>query len=433
MLSNIIGAVVISIVSITNWKKLLNKSINFKDYRLYIGFILMTILLIINFFSVNSIVKTILVVVIFIFSIMVIFKLTFRESLLPAFFNQIVYIVIEIVVIMLVSKIMHVHSNDELVEIFFGTIYANIIISGVVYIINIFPFLKKLYDKISLLTNIYKVYNILIAIFVTGATASFLFNLIYYSDNLILLSFCGLVLFIVYLSFIFKSIIVRNNYLSVNSKYNSALESLKTSNNALSKYRVFNHENKNQLMMIRNMLGMNAKNEVNRYIDKIVNIVYPDDEDLKMKTALIMDVGLRALIYSKLLYMKNNNLIFDLEIDRKIENIQLIELDEKIILDICKIVGVFLDNAIEEVEKMDDGSISIEIYILDNKFNISVANTFEGTIDFDKIYETEYTTKGGEHGYGLTLVKKLIEKNPKLENVRMINDDVFIQVLKISI
>jgi len=49
MLSNIIGAVVISIVSITNWKKLLNKSINFKDYRLYIGFILMTILLIINF------------------------------------------------------------------------------------------------------------------------------------------------------------------------------------------------------------------------------------------------------------------------------------------------------------------------------------------------------------------------------------------------
>ena len=28
-------------------------------------------------------------------------------------------------------------------------------------------------------------------------------------------------------------------------------------------------------------------------------------------------------------------------------------------------------------KKMDDGSISIEIYILDNKFNISVDNTFE--------------------------------------------------------
>ncbi len=433
MLSNIIGAVVISIVSITNWKKLLNKSINFKDYRLYIGFILMTILLIINFFSVNSIVKTILVVVIFTISIIYIFRSSLNIGIVLAIYNQIIYIISEISVVVLFLFITNVKNKYELVEMFSGTIHANIFISILVFIIIQYPFVERFYQKVISYISKEKLRNIIILVFIVASTTSFLFNLIYYTNKLISLSLAGLMLMIAYLIFIFKGINIRNNYLSVNSKYNSALESLKTSNNALSKYRVFNHENKNQLMMIRNMLGMNAKNEVNRYIDKIVNIVYPDDEDLKMKTALIMDVGLRALIYSKLLYMKNNNLIFDLEIDRKIENIQLIELDEKIILDICKIVGVFLDNAIEEVEKMDDGSISIEIYILDNKFNISVANTFEGTIDFDKIYEAEYTTKGGEHGYGLTLVKELIEKNPKLENVRMINDDVFIQVLKISI
>ena len=268
MLSNIIGAVVISIVSITNWKKLLNKSINFKDYRLYIGFILMTILLIINFFSVNSIVKTILVVVIFTISIIYIFRSSLNIGIVLAIYNQIIYIISEISVVVLFLFITNVKNKYELVEMFSGTIHANIFISILVFIIIQYPFVERFYQKVISYISKEKLRNIIILVFIVASTTSFLFNLIYYTNKLISLSLAGLMLMIAYLIFIFKGINIRNNYLSVNSKYNSALESLKTSNNALSKYRVFNHENKNQLMMIRNMLGMNAKNEVNRYIDK---------------------------------------------------------------------------------------------------------------------------------------------------------------------
>ncbi len=432
MISNIIGAVVISIVSIINWKKLLDKKINFKDYRLYLGFIGMVLLLIVNFFSVNSIIKTLLVIVIFTASIIYIFKESLNIGIILAVYNQIIYIISEISIIILFLIVTNIQNKSELVETFSGTLYANMIISTLVFIIIQFPFVKNNYHKLIELIKREKLYNTIIVVFVIASTTSIIFNLIYYTNNLILLSFIGLTLLVIYLIFIIKAIIIRNNYLSMYSKYNSTLESLKAYEDVLDKYKVSNHENKNQLLMIRNMLGKDTKNAVGKYIDKIVKNEYLDDENLMMETSKIPAGGLRALIYSKLLYMKNNNLNFQLKVDRKIRSIQLIELDEKIILDVCKIVGVFLDNAIEEVKKIGTGIISIEIYMLEDKFNISVANTFEGSINLDRIDEIKYTTKGKGHGYGLTLVKEIISNNRNLENIRKINDDIFMQILRIS-
>ena len=229
-----------------------------------------------------------------------------------------------------------------------------------------------------------------------------------------------------------KGIIMRNNYLKMYSKYNNTMETLKSYEDILDKYKVANHENKNQLLMIRNMLGKKDNSEASKYIDKIVKNEYVDDENLIMETSKIPSGGLRALIYSKILYMKNNNIDFNLKVDRKIRNIEFSELRENITLDICKVIGVFLDNAIEETEKIFNGSISIELYMLENKLNISISNLFEGAIEFDKLDEIKYTTKGQGHGYGLVLVKEIISRNSMLENVRMINDNVFTQILKID-
>lgn len=433
MLENIIGALVISMVAIYDWSKMLAKKVDFKDYRLYTGFAAMTILIIVNFFIVNPIIKILLVIIILALSVMYIFKISFRSALIAAFIHEFIYIVSEIAVVIVVLIVTNIQNNKVLVDAFFGTIYANIIISLVALVVMQLLYVKKIYDKIDTLTKSYKIYNTITIIFTIIAIASLFFYLIYYNENLILSCCLGLIILVICLVFIIKTIIMRNNYLNMYVKYNSTLEMLNSYEDILDKYKVSNHENKNQLLTIRHMLGKENKNDVSKYIDKIVKNEYKDDENLNMETSKIPSGGLRALIYSKLLYMKNNGINFDLEVDRKIRGIQLANLEQNMILDICKIIGVFLDNAIDAVKNIKNGSISIELYLLDEKLNISIGNTFEGFIDLDRIDEMKYTTKGEGHGYGLSLVKGIIDKNQKLENFRMINDNVFIQILKIEI
>lgn len=324
-----------------------------------------------------------------------------------------------------------INNNEELVEVFFGTIYANIIISMVTFIVILIPFVKNLYKKILDIVKRQKVFTTILGIFIILIIVSILFNLIFYSNDLVISSSVGLILLSLYLFFLVKSIIEHNNYLNMYVKYNNSIETLKSYEAILDKYRLLNHENKNNLLTIRHMINKN-NSEVSTFIDKLVKNEYQDDENLMMETSKIPSGGLRALIYSKLLYMKNNDVDFILKVDKKIRSVQLIDLNELLVLDICKIVGVFLDNAIEETKTIQNGNVSIELYMLDDRLNISIANTFEGTIDLDRMDEARYTTKGEDHGYGLSLVKEIINKNTKLENIRMINDNVFVQVLRID-
>jgi len=433
MLNNIIGALSISIVGIYIWSKILSKKINFKSYKLYIGFIAMTALIIINFFSMNTIIRILGVVVIFALAIMYIYDVNIKDATVLALLTQLLYIISEVFIVVVVLIITNIQNKAELIEVFSGTVYANIMSSALAFFLSCFKIVKKLYNKVIFLIKEEKAKNIIIGIFTIVATTAILFNMIYFTNSLLLLSLIGLVLLMIYLIFIMKGIVMRNNYLNMYSKYNNTLETLKSYEDILDKYKVSNHENKNQLLMIRNMLKKDTKNDVSEYIDKIVENEYKDDENLMMETSKIPSGGLRALIYSKLLYMKNNKIKFDLKVDRKIRNVEFSDCEPSLILDICKIIGVFLDNAIEEVTNLKDGSISIELYILDKKLNISIANNFEGGIELDKIDEEKYTTKGEGHGYGLSLVKTIINKNDKLENIRMINDNVFIQILRLDI
>lgn len=433
MLNNIIGVVIISITDLLLWMKLLNKKPNYKNYKIYIALLIMILMILLNYFLLNPILKVVMVLFIYIAITMYIFNITIKEAIPLSIINHLLYIISEVIVIMIVLAILNIQDRTNLVDTFFGTIYANISISLVVIILMRIPLIKVIYKKCTMLLKNQKTYKIVIFIFLLASCISIVLNFIYYNNNIFLLSGSCLLLIVFYLYFAIKMINVKTTYLNMYSKYNSTLEALKSYEDILDKYKVSNHENKNQLLMIRNMLGKDNEKNVCKYIDKIVKNEYEDDENIMLESSKIPSGGLRALVYSKLLYMKNNNIDFDLRIDRKIKSVELIDLDETINLDICKIIGVFLDNAIEETEKTKNSSVSIEFYIMNDKLNISISNTFEGFIDLDMIDEKKYTTKGNGHGYGLTLVKEIIGNNSIFRNIRKINDDVFTQILEIDI
>ena len=239
---------------------------------------------------------------------------------------------------------------------------------------------------------------------------------------------------IIFITIIITSSKLKDNYNKISNKYQTSISSLKEYEVMINKFGVYTHENRNEFYTIRNMLKEGEdRDKVIKYIDALINNKIKDNEKIMKKTAKIPSGGLRATIYSKLCLMDKLKIKYKLNISRDVSTTDLINLDEDLILKICKILGVFLDNSIDAVKKLKKREISIEIYILNKYLCIDITNNFKGNLDLDKISEAKYTTKGEGHGYGLTLVKQILnDESKKLENEKSINRDTFTQTLKIK-
>ena len=205
--------------------------------------------------------------------------------------------------------------------------------------------------------------------------------------------------------------------------------SLRELEQVLNNYRVDNHENKNQLLTIRNMT---SNKKVINFIDTILNNKIKDNANIMHETSILPSGGIRGLIYSKMLVMANKDIECELDVEQAIRIVDMKEYSDELVLDICKILGIFLDNAIEEVETLDDKYIFIEMYMEDKSIITSITNTYNHDLDPDDIYQLGYSTKGKNHGYGLSLVRKIINKNDKLNTYHKISDNEFTQILEIN-
>ena len=196
--------------------------------------------------------------------------------------------------------------------------------------------------------------------------------------------------------------------------------------------RISNHENKNQLLTIKGMLNKGNK-KVIEFIDEIVKEKREDDEVLYTKTKRIPAGGLQGLVYQKMLIMKDKNIQINLNISKKLIGIDFTDEFKTINYDICRIVGVFLDNAIEEVikAKKKEREILVSMYI-DEYFTIEISNIFFGNVEINRLTEKGYTSKGKGRGYGLSLVERIINKNDRLELETIVVNNIFTQKLKIK-
>ncbi len=430
-IENILGALINSFAHIFIWSRLLDKKIDFKDYKYYIVQVLFAILMLLNFLFINTIFRVLVIVVIMTIFCYFLFKCNYRISFITSIFSQLTMMISELIFAILAVVILKIDSNF-IVSNLVGKLIANTFISIIAIMTCNIKIIQNLYNKIvSSITEI-KINSFVIIILATIITINFNFLSVYYHYPLLSIIIGNIAISVIYIFIYYKYLIAETNYSKINDKYNNTLNSLKEYEEILDVYRVSNHENKNQLLMIRNMIIKKEK-DIPEYIDKIIDNKIKDDEKLMFDTNKIPAGGLRAVIYSKLLVMKDEKIDFNLIVDRKVRTVDLIELGESLMFDVCRITGVFLDNAIEEVKNKEDKRIFIELFTDEDKLCIKISNNFKGSINIEKIYEKGYTTKSEGHGYGLSLVKEIVDKNSKLTNLTSVENDIFTQLLGIKV
>ena len=429
--AHFLGNILMIAFSLTCWLKFekINKKISTKIFIVLLSSIITTI---ISQFFPNPI-KMINSYLILMFVCYLSVTKDLKKSIFSVITSQIILWATEcsftvLVLLFNLKNLESVFSNliIYLLLIIYMTIFAIILLK--------LKFPQKLYNLLINSTNSIKnnetiIYSSIIIIVIIISTAESYMHL---STTAILIT--NMIMAIVFITIIIMSSKIKDNYNKISSKYQTSISSLKEYEVMIDQFRVYTHENRNEFYTIRNMLKNGDKREdIIKYIDALIDNKIQDNEKIMKKTAKIPSGGLRATIYSKLCLMDKLKIKYKLNISRDVKTTDLIDLDEELVLKICRILGVFLDNAIEAVKTLKKKEISVEMYILDNKLCVDITNNFKGNLDLDKISEAKYTTKGNGHGYGLTLVNQILnEEIGILENEKSINRDTFTQTLKIK-
>lgn len=435
IIDDILGGIVMAIANIYMWHKLHNQKISFKNYKVYVSIIFISIICIIcifNYYFVNNYIKILTILVASFIGNCFLFKRKDTSNIFVPIISELIILLSELMISIVAFTILNLDMNFVSSN-YFGSLIINILIGFMSVILVNISFFKKLLNFLQKITsNIPK--NIIISIFaLLIIICNFLLAISYYKIETKYVLIFDTVMMIIYSFIVFKMLEQKNRYIKISNKYNMTNTTLKELEQNVTRLKITNHENKNQLLTIRNMIkkGEDGKSLI-KHIENIVNTKIKDDETLMLQTSTITNSMISSIVYSKMLTMKENDVDAALIISRDIKDLYLSDIPDELAVEVCKIIGVYLDNALEEVSKYEEKIINIEFYAEKKTLCIAISNNFEGEIDFEKMDNPGYTTKENGHGYGLSLAREIIESNDRLSSEREIKDNIFKQILKIK-
>lgn len=424
-LLTLLNGMVTSFSMLYNSSIFLQRKIFTKKIKSLITIFLFSLCIVISYMVTNFFIKCVVILEI----LMILLKLMYKDSInkiwISSFFSWFILLISELLVSILIT-ILHLNINEYYGTFFIGIIISlfSIIISKIKLVKNSITKIIFRFDKLNI-----KFLTFIINIIAISFSIIIYINTINVSKTaLYVLSLLVIIIYTV-ISFILFEYFNKNTKMKEN--INIISENLREYEKMLDFQRVANHENKNELLVIKGKIK-NKDEDVIKYIDNIIKDKRNDNEFFYNTTKLIPEGGLQGLIYYKSLLIKEKNINFDLNIDRKIRkyNLSSLKIDEN--RDLCKIIGVWIDNAIQATLKSENPQIMMQMYPDNECIIFEISNTFIGMIDLEKIDQIGYTTKGNGHGYGLSLVKEIIKRNNKFENKRSITGNIFKQILIIK-
>lgn len=240
----------------------------------------------------------------------------------------------------------------------------------------------------------------------------------FYINICIIIAFAGILFSLVY------QIIVNNKQ---EIEYDKLLEFMKTYEVEIEKERIQRHETKNQLLTIKSKIYDKEKDyKVINYIDSILDEKIEVSQEHYAKFQYLPANGLKALFYFKTKEAENKNIKVSINISKKVENSILYNLSTNEFKQLGRLIGIYLDNAIEGSIESDDKKLGIEIYVISNDVEIIISNTY------GRISTNNKSTKGKNRGHGLLLANNILNSTNKFTSKKEITDKLYIQKLIIK-
>lgn len=190
--------------------------------------------------------------------------------------------------------------------------------------------------------------------------------------------------------------------------------------------RRFRHDTLNILYGLNGFIETKNWNGLKNYFSEIQEQVKILKDNNPFSIEKIKSLAVRGLLTAKLVLAQKSNITMHIEVDNDVK------LDGKYMknTDLCEILGIYLDNAIEAAGQALHKKVSICIFEDNECISIIIENTYK---DKSNILgnQTKYLTSSKERGLGLKLSEKIIGQYENVLHNTFAYQQTFIQELHI--
>ena len=139
---------------------------------------------------------------------------------------------------------------------------------------------------------------------------------------------------------------------AMEDKYNESMEYVLRYEKIINDQGKKNHEYNNQLMVIKGYI--NKPERLSEYLDEVIGEHKTGQNYTVKQLGFLPDGGVKGLLYHKLSKMEDNNIKYYLYVDQNLKDKDTESFDLKTYRDLTKLLGVFLDNAIDAALKSEE-------------------------------------------------------------------------------
>ena len=235
------------------------------------------------------------------------------------------------------------------------------------------------------------------------------------------------ILFIVIKNFLIVPIFILVIYIIyLKIKIHKQKLEIKTLNEVNDSTRSFRHDFNNIMQAIGGYIQTNNLYDLKEYFNNLVPECFKVNNLYRYHSKLMANSAVYSIIADKYNKAEKLNIKMSLNI---ISDINKINLDS---YHLTKILGIFLDNAIEASKECSKKIINISFKYSNNKQLILVENTYlNKNISIKKIFEKNFSSKLNHSGLGLWEVNKIVNKHKNLNLYTITDNNFFTQKLEI--
>lgn len=233
-------------------------------------------------------------------------------------------------------------------------------------------------------------------------------------------------LFAIFLAYTYLRINKQDNEIKHNQELMQNLTSyVNTLESVNNEVKLYQHDIKNIMFSLSSFLDNKDYEGLEKFYNDNVMQIKNKDFTYNVFLSNLEKIHIplfKGLLTNKLIEAINLGISVNVEVNDEINELEIN------IIDLIRITGILMDNAIEECKNIQNSYITFMALKETSSIKLVFINKLQSHIeDISQLYKLDYTTKENGHGIGLYNFKTMISKYDKITYKTYIKVDEFIQ------